>query len=136
MEEIFVLKETADQEGLHSPKELFAQTERIDIDHAQEHCILFYLDTRNRVIAHEVLFKGGLNACLLDMKLVFGNALRHHACAIAMAHNHPSGNLRPSDADYRVLKKLEEAGRLLQIEVRDFLIFNQTQFYSCMHGAQ
>ena len=73
---------------------------------------------------------------LLGVKMIFGNALRHQACAIAMAHNHPSGNLQPSDADYRVLKKLEDAGRLLQIEIRDFLIFNRTQFYSCMQDAK
>ena len=132
MEEIFVLKETGDTNSLNTPRDLFAQAEKINISHDQEHCIIFYLDSRGMILDQEVLFKGGLNACLIDPKVIFKNALLHNSSSLAMAHNHPSGNLKPSDADYRILRKLEDAGRILQIEIRDFLIFNKTQFYSCV----
>ncbi|AQQ71421.1 DNA repair protein RadC [Limihaloglobus sulfuriphilus] len=130
MKEIFVLKEGGRNNHIESPKDLFKQTKEIKIDHYQENCIIFYLDTRNNIIDYEILFKGGVSCCAIDPKNIFRNVLLKKASNIAIAHNHPSGNLEPSNEDVRIFKQLRKAGDILHITILDFLIFNEKEFYS------
>lgn len=100
------------------------------MDYNQENFLVVFLDTKNRAITIEVMFKGGLNACLVDPKIIFKQALLTKANAIIVAHNHPSGDLEPSSEDMEIYKQLKKCGEILQLKVLDSIIFNKKEFYS------
>ena len=125
---LLTLKET--QGAITSASKLFEKIGKINIDYSQENFILFYLDTKNKVIDSEVLFKGGLNSCVIDPKTIFRKALTYNANAVIMAHNHPSGDLNPSYEDIRAFENLRQAGEILLLKFLDSIIFNETQFYT------
>ena len=128
MEKIYILKDPV--EGFSHPEKIFNNIKKFNIEFSQENFIIFYLDTKNKIIDSEVLFKGGLNSCLIDPKTLFRQALIKNSNAVIIAHNHPSGDLNPSDEDEDVFKQLKTAGEIIQIKVLDFIIFNETQYYS------
>jgi DNA repair protein RadC len=135
MKEIFELRESDFiKTSVTTPRALFAQTKKIHIDHDQECVIVFYLDSRHNVKQAEVLFKGGLDRTLIDTKTLFRRAIEQKVPLIALAHNHPSGNLSPSDADIQVSHGIANAGDLLGIDLVDHIIFNRTEFYSMKEG--
>ena len=128
MKQLIILKEN--QSAIKEAKTLFQNIKKIDIDYKQENFIVFYLDTRNKLIDSEVLFKGGLNACVIDLKTIFRKALLNNSCSIIIAHNHPSGDLNPSDEDKEIYLRLKEAGELLTLKCLDSIIFNKNSFFS------
>ena len=110
---------------------LFERIKRINIDYSQENFLVFYMNTKHKILHTEILFKGGLNSSIVDLRTLFRNTLLQNAHKIVVAHNHPSGNLTPSEEDLDVYKNMKEAGKIIQIEVLDFVIFNRTEFFSC-----
>ena len=82
------------------------------------------LDRANRAIGIYRASQGGTSGTVVDPKLVFGAAIKCRAESIVIAHNHPSGQLRPSHADSAVTTKLVQAGKLLDIPVQDHLILS------------
>lgn len=84
-----------------------------------------FLDRNNKVIGHRIVSTGGLTGTVVDAKIVFSAALFTNACAIILCHNHPSGNLKPSQADIDLTRKLIKAGEALEIPVLDHLIISQ-----------
>lgn len=73
---------------------------------------------------------GGVSGTVVDAKLIFKKALDVLACSIIFCHNHPSGNLKPSQADIDITRKLKKAGESLEIAVLDHLIISEMGFYS------
>ena len=67
---------------------------------------------------------------MVDPKMVFKPALQYLACSMIICHNHPSGNLKPSESDLKITKQLKEAGRTLEIPVLDHLIVGEEKYYS------
>ncbi len=128
MKQVFILKEP--QKNIKQPSDLFKNIKNIYINYDQENFLLFCLDTQSIIIHVEILFKGGLDACLTDPKVIFKTALEHNAQSIIIAHNHPSGSLKPSIDDKKVYKRIKEAGDLLALKCLDSIIFNKTEFYS------
>jgi DNA repair protein RadC len=116
--------------GFSCPKELFEQVKKVNIDFNQENVIIIYFNSRNKYLDSELVHMGGVNSTLIDLRVIFRKALINNAVSIAIAHNHPSGYLEPSDCDEVVYKKLKEAGELIDIKVLDSLIFNETEYYS------
>lgn len=96
----------------------------------REHFVVLHLDSAHRPISVEVVSVGSLNQSIVHPREVFKGALLANAQAIIAAHNHPSGNLDPSDADRRVFDQLTSAGELLGIKVLDFLIVSGPRFRS------
>ncbi len=96
----------------------------------QEAFYILALNRQNQVLAKIPLSSGGLNATVVDPRLLFRKALEQGASAVIMAHNHPSGACRPSETDVRLTRKLKEAGELLDITVLDHLIIAGDKFYS------
>ena len=96
----------------------------------QEHFVVLYLDTRNRVMDREVLYKGSLNSSLVRIAEVFRGAIRRNCAAIIVAHNHPSGEPNPSPEDVALTRQLVEAGKLMEVEVLDHVIIGQSRFVS------
>jgi len=96
----------------------------------KEHFIVYYLDTRNSIIKKELISLGSLNASIVHPREVFEPAVRNLCAHIILSHNHPSGDSAPSEADILVTKKLQNAGKILDIEVLDHVIVCEKGFTS------
>jgi DNA repair protein RadC len=91
---------------------------------------ILYLNNANKVLHRSQLSKGGLTGTLVDVRIVMKEALELSAVALILAHNHPSGTLRPSTADTEITRKLQSASKALDIKVLDHLIVAQRDYYS------
>ena len=100
----------------------------VDLNHEEFWIIL--VGRSQKVLARELVSRGGLSATIVDPKIIFGIALQHQATGIIMIHNHPSGNLKPSQQDINLTKKLAEAGTLLEMKILDHLIISDSGFFS------
>ncbi len=96
----------------------------------QEHLRVLYLNTRNRVLAWEDVYRGTLNQSQVRVGELFKGAIRRNAAAIIIAHNHPSGDPTPSPDDLVITRALVEAGKLLDVEVLDHLVIGRGRFIS------
>ncbi len=92
------------------------------IDKDKEHFWVIGLNTRNISQYIELVALGGLNSCPAAPREIFRLAITKAVAAIIAVHNHPSGNIEPSDEDIRIAKNLVDAGKLIGIEVIDFII--------------
>ncbi|MDH3709195.1 MAG: DNA repair protein RadC [Cyclobacteriaceae bacterium] len=91
---------------------------------------VLYLNRAHHLLHRQLISQGGVSGTLVDPKLVFKHALDHLASALIVVHNHPSGQLRPSEADRKLTDKLAEAGRIMEIPVLDHLIFSNSGYFS------
>lgn len=96
----------------------------------QEHFVVLFLNTKNRVTGRETLSIGSLNAAIVHPREVFRAAVRRSAASIICVHNHPSGDPTPSAEDLQLTERLAEAGRILGIELLDHVIIGDRQFIS------
>jgi DNA repair protein RadC len=96
----------------------------------QEHFWVVYLNTRNRVLGDEPVYKGSLNQTSIRIGDVFREAVQRNCAAIITAHNHPSGDPTPSPEDVAITRNLVQAGQLLDIEVLDHLIISLGRWIS------
>lgn len=96
----------------------------------KEQVIILHLDSKNRVIKDEVISIGTLNASIIHPREVFKSAIRESANSIILVHNHPSGDPAPSEEDKQITKRLNEAGKLLDIEILDHVIVGKDGYYS------
>ena len=96
----------------------------MDQVHDKEAFVVAFLNTKNRVIDHEVVSLGTINSSIVHPREVFRNAIVNKANAVILCHNHPSGDLTPSSEDLNTTKRLKETGNLLGIQVLDHLIIN------------
>lgn len=94
----------------------------------KEHMVAFYLDTQQKLIERRVISLGTLDASLLHPREVFEPALQLSAAGVVLAHNHPSGNLEPSDEDIAITKRIADAGDLLGITLVDHIIVSDKEF--------
>lgn len=95
----------------------------------EEFWVLF-LNNSNNVILKSQLSKGGISGTIVDVRLVFKLALENGATSLILCHNHPSGVLKPSQADKQITNKLKLAGESLDVKVLDHLIITETKYYS------
>jgi DNA repair protein RadC len=99
-------------------------------DIAHEEFWILLLNRANRVIKKIQVSQGGVAGTVADPKIIFKAALEELACGIILVHNHPSGNLKASQADIDLTKKLKEAGKLLEIQVLDHVIVGGQKYFS------
>ncbi len=78
------------------------------------------------------LSKGGITGTIADVRLILSVALKSLATGLILAHNHPSGNLKPSEADKQITSKIRQAAKLLDIELMDHIIISNEGYYSFM----
>ncbi|MEW6469081.1 MAG: DNA repair protein RadC [Bacteroidota bacterium] len=100
----------------------------LDLPH--EEFWILVLSRSNNVIRKERVSAGGVAGTVVDPKIIFKTALAHLGSGIVLAHNHPSGNLKPSEQDIRLTRNIREAGNLLEISVIDHLIVSNEGYYS------
>tara|TARA_B000000460_G_scaffold246087_1_gene218765 strand:- start:751 stop:1467 length:717 start_codon:yes stop_codon:yes gene_type:complete len=91
---------------------------------------ILYVNNSNKVLQTAQLSKGGITGTVVDIRLAFKSALQLGAVAVILAHNHPSGTLRPSQADIQLTKKMKMAGESLDIKVLDHLIVTEKAYFS------
>ncbi len=104
-----------------------------DLQH--EEFWILYLNNANKVLLSSQLSKGGLTGTLVDVRVVMKQALELGAVALILAHNHPSGTLRPSRADKEVTQKLKAGAKALDIKILDHLIITQKDYFSFADGS-
>lgn len=95
-----------------------------------EESIILCLNRANKVVGFYKISSGGTTGTVVDPKVIFTVALNCAASGIILAHNHPSGNLQPSQSDKDITMKLKDAGKLLDINVLDHIILTDEGFYS------
>lgn len=100
------------------------------LDKPHEEFWILLLNRANEVMRPIQISTGGVSGTVADPKLIFKQAIEHLASSIILLHNHPSGNLTPSQADKDLTRKLRDAGRLLDIPVLDHLIFTDKAYLS------
>jgi DNA repair protein RadC len=95
----------------------------------EQFCVI-YLNAQNRITEIEALEDGIVNQAVVYPRKVLENALKRKASAIILVHNHPSGHVKPSDADIRLTKTIRETAKILDIIVHDHLIIGENRFFS------
>ena len=99
------------------------------IDH-KEFFYVAFLNQKNDVLAISKIAEGGLTSCLVDQREIFQMALKLNAVCIILSHNHPTGNLKPSESDKRLTKAFCESGKILNIQILDHLILTSQDYLS------
>lgn len=96
----------------------------------QEQFVVLYVNRANKVIGSYQLSKGGLTGTVADVRLILSVALKTLASGLIIAHNHPSGNLKPSEADIGLTKKIKQSAKLMDIELLDHIIISDEGYFS------
>jgi len=95
-----------------------------------EECKVILLNRANRVLGIFNASSGGTAGTVVDLKVIFGAAMKASASAMILAHNHPSGSLKPSEQDKRLTERLVKAGNILELPLIDHLIITAEGYYS------
>jgi len=114
---------------ISTPKDAVAQLTELR-HNKKEHFVVLYLNARNQLVHKETVSVGTLTANLVHPREVFEPALKHSAAQIVAAHNHPSGDPEPSEDDRVITQKLNEAGKMMGIDVMDHIIIAKNSHFS------
>ncbi|WP_316832269.1 RadC family protein [Pedobacter aquatilis] len=121
------------------PEELVRVTASSDVHRYLQHTFahlnheefwVLLLNRSNRITGKHLISKGGQAGTIADPKIIFKLALEHNAANLVMAHNHPSGSLKPSDSDNKLTRAMVASGLMLGLPVVDHLIFTDYGYYS------
>lgn len=111
-------------------KDIFEIFSPILQDLSHEEFWIVFLNRANRIIGKMKLSQGGISGTVTDVRLVMKKALDFLASGIIVCHNHPSGNLNPSESDTKITQKIRDAGNLMDIQLLDHLIISDSDYYS------
>ncbi len=123
-------EEALQQKKIDSSHSVFELMQPIIGELPHEEFWIVYLNNSNKVIHKNLLSKGGITGTLVDIRLVMKTAIEVGATGLILAHNHPSGTLKPSDADKQITKKVKTASESLDIKVIDHLIVTEKAYFS------
>ena len=124
------LSEVRDKPVIRSSQDAYAQMAPILADLPHEEFWILLLNRGNRIIGRKKISSGGVSGTVVDAKLIFRRALEGGASSVMLFHNHPSGGLKPSQADLSLTRKLKQAGEVLDTQVLDHLIISERGYYS------
>ena len=122
--------EAIDRKKITSSADVFEYFTALMSDSNYESFYILLLNRANKIIRHVEISEGGISGTVADPKKIFKRALEHNATSIILSHNHPSGSVKPSDADIKLTKKLKSAGEMLDIPVLDHIIIGDEKYYS------
>ncbi len=88
------------------------------------------LNRANKALGVVLISSGGVSGTVVDMRMIFSSAIKANASSLILCHNHPSGNLKPSDTDSALTTKIKKAGAILEVQLLDHLIITKEGFYS------
>jgi len=100
----------------------------LDLDHEEFWIIL--LSRSNNVLGKQLISRGGQSGTVVDAKIIFKLAIQQNAASLILAHNHPSGSIKPSEADNKITRNLVSVGKVLNLFVADHIIFGRNDYYS------
>lgn len=123
-------QEVLERHQISSSKDVFEVLQPHLSDLSTEEFWAVFLNHQNKILYKTCLFRGGIASSVADVRVIFKTALEHFSTRIIVAHNHPAGSLKPSSEDINITKKIDEAGKLLEIELLDHIIIAQNKFYS------
>ncbi len=123
-------EEALQQKKIESSQSVFELMQPILGELPHEEFWIVYMNNANKVIHKSQLSKGGITGTLVDVRLVMKTAIEVGATGLILAHNHPSGTLKPSEADKQITKKLKTASESLDIKVLDHLIITEKTYFS------
>lgn len=114
---------------ISTPKDVIAQLTELR-HNKKEHFVVLYLNAKSQLVHKETISMGTLDANLVHPREVFEPAIKYSAASITVAHNHPSGDPKPSEDDLEVTKRLVEAGKIMGIDVLDHVIITMNSHFS------
>jgi DNA repair protein RadC len=114
---------------IKSTKDVIAQAVYMR-DKTREHLMAIFLNARNEMVYKKPMFIGTLNANLVHPREIFAEALKQNAASVILVHNHPSGDPEPSQDDLEITKRIQEAGKIMGIDVLDHIIITKTKVFS------
>ena len=120
------LAEVRENAQISSSRDAFNELQPITGDLPHEEFWVLFLSRSNRIIARERISSGGVAGTVVDIKILFKKGIQLLASGIILCHNHPSGNLQPSQADKDLTKKAVEAGKLFEMTVLDHIIVSES----------
>ncbi|HRF75359.1 MAG TPA: DNA repair protein RadC [Chitinophagales bacterium] len=124
------LAEAEQKVQIKSSRDIYEVMYPLIADLPNEEFWVLHLNKANRIIEKERISIGGIGGTVVDVKIILKSALQKLASAMILVHNHPSGNLTPSDADLSITKKLRDAATYLEILVLDHVIIGDKNYYS------
>lgn len=124
------LENLLEKPKISGSKDVFNLMQPIIGDLSHEEFWVLFLNNSNKVLAKHQVSKGGMTATVVDVRLLFKQALELFSVAIIVCHNHPSGKLKPSDADLQLTQKIKNAGTTLDIKLLDHLIITEKAYFS------
>jgi DNA repair protein RadC len=124
------LSEVPDVPQIKCSKDVFDLLGPLLSDLLHEEFWILFLNRSNKVINRMKLSQGGISGTVTDVRMVMKKAIENLASGIIVCHNHPSGNLNPSESDTRITQKIKEAGNLMDIQLLDHLIVSEKDYYS------
>ncbi len=127
---IFLDKREFFKESIQNPETAYKLFQEDFWGLSEEHLFCAYLDTRNRCLNKKLIAKGNLNIVYAQPREILKYALQENAVKIILAHNHPSGDLIPSEEDIIFTKRMIEAGEIIGLEVLDHLIIGNSEYLS------
>lgn len=118
------IKVTSSQDVVNALRQFWPSYEHV------EYSYMVLLNRQNQILGIHQLSKGGTTGTVIDPKVVFQVALKGNANNILLAHNHPSGNIQPSDADKRLTQQVKSGGTFLEIPLLDHIILTEDSYLS------
>ena len=91
---------------------------------------ILLLNRSNRIIEKHKISQGGISGTIIDVRVILKNAIEKLASSLILCHNHPSGNLQPSESDMKITSKMKEAAKIMDIQVLDHLIVTDSSYFS------
>ena len=122
--------EVIEKKKINSSKDAFELLHSMVSDQFYEEFWIIMLNKANKVIKYECISEGGTAGTVADPKRIFKLALENNASSLILCHNHPSGNLKPSQADIMLTRKLKTSGELMEILIVDHIIIGDDNYYS------
>jgi DNA repair protein RadC len=124
------LSDLRERPRVHTSRDAWLAIAPLVSDLHHEEFWLLFLNKANEIFSREQLSIGGSAGTVADVKVAFKMAIDSRASALIAIHNHPSGNLKPSEADIQLTRKMREAGKILDIPLLDHLIISERGYYS------
>jgi DNA repair protein RadC len=124
------LADIINKKKIEGSKDVFELFQPILGDLPYEEFWILLLNRSNKIIDKYKISQGGVSGTIIDMRLILKNAIEKLASSIILCHNHPSENMKPSEPDIKITKKLKEAAKIMDISVIDHVIITDSSYYS------
>ena len=115
--------------------DLFRKIWDVDSLPINESMIAIFLNRQNNTIGWYKVSQGGISGTLMDVRLILATALNCLASGIILCHNHPSGNLQPSETDIAMTKKVKKSAEIMDINLLDHIILTEESYYSMIDNG-